>query len=518
MEIQKGIAMTDQRGNLRVDNVSLVSLLREERWMLLLFCLALVIRAVYVMPQVEIPKINDMGVYDQLATNLLSGNGYISQLEPHFRAWRAPGYPFFLLVIYFIFGHHALPVLLLQSLLGALTCVMIYLIGRRIFSRKIGIIAGFICAVDPEMIHWTAKMLTETLFIFLLALLVLLCLRLTESRRWFLPTIGAGLVLGYATLVRPNILLLIPFLISYFLFFVQVPVRNRMVLAGIPPIVCALVILPWTVRNYLVLGKFVPVASIGGVSLFVGIPPTDKMVQEAEFDGLEQWKSLKDWEYLDWGMHVLPNGYSMLPELLGQTPPYQLPADFDELEQSQLGYSRFFEYVREDPVRYGKLLLTKLSLTFSVVPKQYRADLHEDYGLGRFDSIARQYSMLFLIVTFVLGPLGLIVTFRKQGPTILLNSVLLYHIVMQLVFRPTLRYFLPGLVIASLFTANGLETLSRKSLLSSMHSNTLVRLRVWGGSVVLFAFNTFYQIFILRWDMVIRYWNHLLAILVKRSI
>jgi hypothetical protein len=117
----------------------------------------------------------------------------------------------------------------------------------------------------------------------------------------------------------------------------------------------------------------------------------------------------------------------------------------------------------------------------------------------------------------VLSPLGLIVTFRKQGPTILLNSVLLYHIVMQLAFRPTLRYFLPGLVIASLFTASGLETLSRlKSLLSSEHSRPLVRLRVWGGSTVLLVLNTFYQIIILRSDTVMRYWSYLLAMLMKR--
>jgi 4-amino-4-deoxy-L-arabinose transferase-like glycosyltransferase len=498
---------------LRAVGLSLVPLLREERWMLLIFCLAFVIRAVYVIPQAEIPTINDMGVYDQLAANMLSGKGYISQLEPHFRSWRAPGYPFFLLVVYFIFGHHALPVLLLQSLLGALTCALIYLIGQEIFNRRIGTIAGLICAVDPEMIHWTAKMLTETLFIFLLTLLVLLCLRLTKSR-WDTLAVGAGLVLGYATLVRPNMLLLIPFLILYFLFFVEASIPKRIILASVLPIVCALVVSPWTVRNYLIHKEFVPVSSIGGVSLFVSIPPSEEMIEAAEYESLGKWKDLEDWEYLERGMHVLPNGYDLLPELFGQASPDQLPADFDELEQSRLGIRRFFEYVRENPVRYGNLLLTKLSQTFSIVPKQYSAEINEDYGFGRFDSSVRLYLMMFLMVTFVLAPLGLIVTFRRRGPVILLDSVLLYHVIMQLIFRPALRYFLPGLVIVSLFTASGLVTLSRlKSLLSSERSKTLVWLRIWGGSMILFMFNTFYQIIILRWDTVMRYWNRLIATL-----
>ena len=507
--------MTDCSRNklLRETGSSVIPWLKEQRWVLLLFCLAFTIRALYVTFQAEIPTINDMGVYDQLATNLLSRKGYISQLEPHFRSWRAPGYPFFLVVVYFIFGHHALPVLLLQSLLGALTCALIYLIGQGIFNRRIGTIAGLICAIDPEMIHWTAKMLTETLFIFLLTLLVLLCLRLTQSRRGSLA-VGAGLVLGYATLVRPNILLLIPFLILYFLFFAEGSIRKRIISASVLPIVCALVVSPWTVRNYLIHGEFVPVSSIGGVSLFVGIPPSEEMIEAAEYEGLERWSHVDDWQYLQAGMHILPNGYDMFPELIGRGAPYQLPPDFDELEQSRLGTRLFLEYVREDPVRYGKLLLTKLSLTFGIAPKQYRADLNEDYGLGRFDTVARRYSMLLLIVTFVLGPLGLIVTFRKQGPIILLDYVLLYHVIMQLIFRPTLRYFLPGLVIASLFTACGLVTLGRlKSLLSSEHSKARIWLGIWGLSMVLFGFNTFYQIIILRWATVMQYWNRLIAIL-----
>jgi len=477
--------------------------------MLLLFCLAFVIRAVYVIPQAEIPTINDMGVYDQLATNLLSGKGYISQLEPHFRSWRAPGYPFFLLAVYSIFGHHALPVLLLQSLLGALTCALVYLIGQEVFNRRIGTIAGFVCAVDPEMIHWTAKMLTETLFIFLLTLLVLLCLRLTKSRRGSLA-VGAGLVLGYATLVRPNILLLIPFLVLYFLFFAEGSIRKRIISASVLPIVCALVVSPWTVRNYLIHGEFVPVSSIGGVSLFVGIPPSAETRLALGFP--EDWE---EWRYVQVGMHILPNGYDLVPELFGQPPKSQLPPDFDELEQSRLGIRRFLEYARADPVRYGRLLLSKLSLAFTIVPKRYSADEGEDYGFGRFDIVVKLYSMVFLIVTFVLGPLGLIVTFSRRGPTILLDSVLFYHIIMQLLFRPALRYFLPGLVIASLFTASGLVTLSRlKSLLSSERSKTLVWLRVWGGSTVLFVFNTFYRIIMLRgWDVVMRYWKQLIEAL-----
>jgi 4-amino-4-deoxy-L-arabinose transferase-like glycosyltransferase len=357
-------------------------------------------------------------------------------------------------------------------------------------------------------------MLTETLFIFLLTLLVLLCLRLSKSRRRSLA-VGAGLVLGYAALVRPNILLLIPFLVLHFLFFVEGTIQKRIMLAIVPPVVCALVMLPWIVRNYLIQGEFVPVATLmGGVSLLDAIPPSDEMIEAAEYHGLKQFADDKDWEYLERSAYVLPNGYDLVPELFGQASPDQLPPDFDETEQSRLGYRRFFEYVRQDPVRYGKLVLTKLSLTFSIIPKQYSAEIGEDYGFGRFNVAAKLYSIVFLTVTFVLGSLGVIVTFRKRGPTILFDSVLLYHIVMQLIFRPASRYFLPGLVIASLFTASGLEALrGLRLLLSREHPRTVIRLRIWGASVLLFVLNTFYQV-ILQWEKIMQYWDHLVTRLI----
>ncbi len=485
---------------------ALVGWARHERWMLFVFGLAFVIRAVYVAPQARIPQINDMGVYDQLATNLISGNGYISKLEPHFRSWRAPGYPFFLGAIYWLFGHRPLVVLLLQSLLGALTCACIYWIGREYLEHRIGLIAGLICAVDPEMIHWTAKMLTETLFVFLLVLLVLLCLKLTRPKGWG-TTVGAGLVLGYATLVRPNILLFVPFLLLFLLVFVQAPMRKRIMLCILVSVIGAFVVLPWTVRNYVVHGRLVPVSTMGGVSLFVGVPPPPQMMTAAGYE------VMAGWEYVEAGMHMLPNGYDMLPELLGRAPTSSLPDNFDELEQSRQGTRYFLDYVRADPVRYGKLLLTKLSLAFGVVPKQYSAEIGEGYGFGRFDRFVRLYQMVFLVVTFAIGPLGLISLSRRRMPTALLASVVLYHVVLLIVFRPALRYFLPGLVIGSLFTAEGMETLfALRSLLREQRARTVRWLAIWSGFLVLHGVNIVYQVFVLRWDMVVHSWDRLVRV------
>lgn len=470
---------------------SLGFILRSERWpLLLLFGIALVTRLVYALPGAEIPRANDMGVYDQLAFNILDGWGYWSQIEPFFHALRAPGYPFFLLVLYVVFGHGAIAVMLAQSLLGALTCVIVYLIGWEWSGRRLGALAASLCIVDPEFLHWTGRFLTETLFTCLVALLVLLCIRLPRSRGWT-PTAVTGLVLGYATLVRPNLLLLVPFLVAYFLFCCEGALRRRLLFALLPPALCVLVLLPWTIRNYRVLGELVPVATIGGLALYAGLPPS--WIGDAEWQG-----DTPDWLFIEQGAHRLPNGYDMAPMLMRSPRAREPEVAIDELEQSRLGREIFLRFVREEPGAFLRLVAMKASLTFNPLPKRYVAR-DEAYGLGQCDVLVRYYSMAFLLLLYTVGSYGLVSTFSWRGPAVLLAGVLLYHVAFQVVFRPALRYFLPGLVLASLFTAAGALALAERWREGSLRQALARRdVRIWLVILAALAANTWYQVVTLR--------------------
>lgn len=87
-----------------------------------LFLIALSVRVIYVLQGYEVPP-QDTLDYDEIALNLLRGDGFVAR-ENWFgfelRSWRAPFYPFFLALVYGIFGYHHLAVRLVQCVVGAL--------------------------------------------------------------------------------------------------------------------------------------------------------------------------------------------------------------------------------------------------------------------------------------------------------------------------------------------------------------------------------------------------------------
>lgn len=78
------------------------------------------------------------------------------------------GYPLMLSGIFTVFGECLVAVRFIQALLGALSCVFIYWLGKELFGRTIGIISGLLLALDPFYIYQSGAILTEASYIFLL--------------------------------------------------------------------------------------------------------------------------------------------------------------------------------------------------------------------------------------------------------------------------------------------------------------------------------------------------------------
>ncbi len=474
--------------------------LSERQQLALLFGVAFLLRLAYGLTRLELPEINDMGVYDDLAMSIINGTAYTSALEPDFRSFRAPGYPYFLAAVFSFFGHAALPVVIIQSALSAATCLFVYAIGRDLVNRFVGLVAAGLSAVDAEMIHWSRELITETLYIFLLVLLVYTFnrMRRAPTRGW---GVAVGLLLGASALVRPNVLLLIPFLALYGWFGFDIERRQRLILAAIVAAIFCLVLTPWTVRNYRIHDAFVPIATIGGSSLYGSVPPEAKPGQEVVV-----------WRFLERGLHILPNGYDMMYRLFGvPEPPSNLafdPAEFDEVALSNQGRDHYLAYVRDHPGDYARLLITKASLIFNPLPPVYAPITRSDFGFGEADVIVRYYVCAFILVAFVFGAVGVVSTFDLRSPALLLHAVLAYHIVFQLLFRPALRYFLPGLVLCSIFTAAGAWALRNwRSRLAENPESARPRMATAGVLALAVLANSAYQMFGLRGDIVAHDWS-----------
>lgn len=200
----------------------------------------------------------DIDRYLALAKNVLHGHGFVHELGSSPDFFRGPLYPLFLISIYFFFGENLYAIQFVHSLLGTLTCFVIYLIAKEVFDRKTAIISAVIFTFYPLLIWYTARIWTEALLTFLVSILVLCLIKFLKSpskANAFL----VGIILGVINLCK-SILLLFPI----FLFLVLLVLfwhRKKDVLIAICIIVMSmsLVIAPWTYINYRVSGHFIPV-------------------------------------------------------------------------------------------------------------------------------------------------------------------------------------------------------------------------------------------------------------------
>jgi hypothetical protein len=229
----------------------------------------------------------DPDYFGQLALNWASGQGYVFYPGDPPSTFRGPGYPLLLVALYALFGQPLPAALFVQSLLGALLCLPVFYIGRRVDADDeesasvpvVGCGAALVCATYPLLIWYTPRLQYEPLPY---PAVDTGCLVDTQSAggEVVMDRCGAGLLVGCAALVNQATLLLPPLLFGISLLVERLSLRNAQSGAAggtahrpglrwvVALAVIALTIAPWTYRNALVTGRFIPVHS-GGVTQFV---------------------------------------------------------------------------------------------------------------------------------------------------------------------------------------------------------------------------------------------------------
>jgi len=227
------------------------------------FAIALIVRLIYVwqissMPFFEAPII-DAEMYDLKAMKILQS---AAEKKPFYQA---PLYSYFLALVYRIFGHDYLVPRLLQSAIGAINCVMVALIGKRLFGGREGLLAGCIAALYGPLIHFEGELLRPVLIIFFGLSMILCILSWSEDRPIWAAI--AGLLMGLSAITRENILIVLPVIVIYLWMSSK---KSRW---HAPVLFIALTIIPITpvtVYNYKKSGDLVPVSTQGGMNFYVG--------------------------------------------------------------------------------------------------------------------------------------------------------------------------------------------------------------------------------------------------------
>ncbi len=214
--------------------------------------------------------------YNNLAHNLLFHGVYSTAASPPLlsNVSRAPGYPVVLMVFDFVSIHlgigQVLMVRICQFAMVAVTAWLVYKIGREVASESVARVAAVLTATYLPLLNLAWYHLTEITTCLLVTLAMLLIIRLvrrtSESRAaiW-----GLGLTLAALTYVRPDFAGLLGIAVVALLLSGTGNFRSR-ARWGRPLIVVSIFLValaPWTIRNYALTGKLVPVSADSGASL-----------------------------------------------------------------------------------------------------------------------------------------------------------------------------------------------------------------------------------------------------------
>jgi 4-amino-4-deoxy-L-arabinose transferase-like glycosyltransferase len=372
---------------------------------------------------VALPGTHDQISYNALAQSLLAGRGFsfVENWYPFTEAGEPTAhwsfiYPLYLAGVYKLFGYQPVVARILQAAIGSVAiCLLVYFIGRHLEDKRVGVVGAGLTVVYGYLVYYNAALMTETFFIVALLAAVLLTLNLGEQ-----PTrsklVLLGVALGSGTLLRQTMLVLIP----VFLFYLLSKCRSKIKLWEllIPPGVAVLLIIPWSVRNQIVYGEFLPLNSNAGYALYAANHP-------------QLGSSWKDVDLV-----VVP-----------------IPAEMEGMNEAQLNSAltaKAIGFVAADPIRYVALTLSKAIEYFKFWPSQDSSTI---------SNLTRVVSFGLFLPLFLLG---FVVSLSRWRTYLLIYLVVATHTLIHVLSWPAIRYRLPMDVLLMPLAALALVTVAKR--------------------------------------------------------
>lgn len=400
-----------------------------------IFLVAFLIRFIYLIqikqnfPLFDAP-VMDAKDYHQWALNIILTGPWFGP-QPY---WKPPLYPYFLAVLYKTFGYQFFVTRLIQIIIGSFSCVLVWFLGKRVFGKKVGLIAGIIASLYGTLVYFDCELLPPVIIIFL-NLLLLLFLTGTEKkvtkRGWFF----AGTFLGLSALSIPNTLFFIP-LVAIWLIVVFWRSRSIRYIASCLFLFIfgiILIIAPVTLKQKLMDKNFVLISYNVGINFYIGNNPNAD------------------------GVSTPPIGIAW-QRLLNKASKagYFKPAD------SGAFYVRLaLDFIKGNPSKFIILTLRRLLFFWTAVELRNNSDT---YYLANLTSLGRMLVWETKFFAFPFGfvvPLGLLgavlsVKYRKNNAPILLIFFILANMAAVCLMSVNARYRLPIVPPLIIFAAYAL--------------------------------------------------------------
>ncbi len=321
-----------------------------------LLLVALVLRlgvAVFVPVPADFVALMEPG---RTAENLASGRGYTFDfygLRPQapLQAFLPPLHPW-LVALALQFARPDLAYGLFQAFLGTLTVWLLYRLATEMAGLRVGMLTGWGAALYPSHVLLVGQPHSTVLHAFCLVAVLLACWRVLKRPTMKRALLTGGLV-GVFALGRPQVMLLLPMIVGW-LWLNEVRGRQLWLAAMGIVAAAAVVVLPWCLRNTLLLGRPTFISTNGGVTFWNGNNPfTTGSAHDVYADKLAAYRRVER--------------DSSLPDVYQHPEPYPFPPEIEarvqtisELELDRAAYRAGLDYIRQNPADWLRLELRKL--------------------------------------------------------------------------------------------------------------------------------------------------------------
>jgi Dolichyl-phosphate-mannose-protein mannosyltransferase len=215
-----------------------------------------------------------------VARAIAAGQGFSSPLrfvETGPTIWFTPIYPYLVAGIFKIWGIYTnaskLVIMMLNCTFATLTIIPIYSSAERTFGKNVAVGASWAWVFLPTALFFPITWIWDTAMAALFLALIFWATLVVRDKKTVLPWVGYGALWATGVLVNPSLLSLLPFLAGWAIWQARKDSAPWPKFAAATLLVFALGLVPWTVRNYRVLGKAVVLRSNFGLELWLGNNP-----------------------------------------------------------------------------------------------------------------------------------------------------------------------------------------------------------------------------------------------------
>jgi 4-amino-4-deoxy-L-arabinose transferase-like glycosyltransferase len=249
-------------------------------WLILLVALALRLGFMWqyelVHPKQAVSVIPFLFESGNIAHSLATGHGFSSpfRVDTGPTAWMTPAFPLLLAAIFRVFGAYTLhaweAIVLFNILCCTLVCVPIFYAAKRIGGVGLAAVAAWLWAIFPNAILIPVESMWDaSISALLVATILWATLALAESER-IRDWCAYGLLWGVTLMVNATLAALLPLLLGWLVYRQHLLRRERIGRAAAAIAIVVLCCVPWTIRNYRVFHRFVPLRSVLGLQLWLG--------------------------------------------------------------------------------------------------------------------------------------------------------------------------------------------------------------------------------------------------------